>query len=208
MSKPVISCSNNGPMIVKGLENFIDSDGTRLETKPAMGLCRCGASLNKPFCDGNHKYAGFTDDISPGRSEDKLTSYVGKEITVHNNVMLCSVAEYCHKELEAVFNAGREPWIDPDEDTLEHIRVLIEKCPSGALSYSINGQPQSSVDREPTISIEKNGPLRISGSIELKDANWGQGASREHYTLCRCGASKNKPFCDGSHSKAGFDDSK
>ena len=208
MSNPVISCSKDGPMIVKGLENFIGSDGTRLETKPAMGLCRCGASLNKPFCDGNHKYAGFTDDISAERSEDKLSSYVGKEITVHNNVMLCSVAEYCHKELKTVFNVGREPWIDPDEDTLERIKRLIEKCPSGALSYSINGQSQSPVDCEPTITIEKNGPLRITGSIELKDANWGQGASREHYTLCRCGVSKNKPFCDGSHSRTGFDDSR
>ena len=208
MSNPVISCSKDGPMIVTGLENFIGSDGTRLGTKPAMGLCRCGASLNKPFCDGNHKYTGFTDDISANRSEDKRSSYIGKEITVHNNAMLCSVAEYCHKELESVFNVGREPWIDPDEDTLERIRSLIEKCPSGALSYSINGQPQTPVDREPTITIEKNGPLLITGSIELKDANWGQGASQEHYTLCRCGASKNKPFCDGSHSKAGFDDSK
>jgi len=208
VSKPLISCSKNGPMIVKGLENFFDSDGSRLETKPAMGLCRCGASLNKPFCDGNHKYAGFTDDISPDRSADKVTSYVGKEITVHNNVMLCSVAEYCHKELESVFNVKCNPWIDPDEDTFEHIRAVIGKCPSGALSYSINGQPQPVADRDPVITIEKNGPLCITGGIELKDANWGQGASQEHYTLCRCGASRNKPFCDGSHTKAGFDDSK
>ena len=208
MSKPVISCSKNGPMIVKGLENFIDSDGHRLETKPAMGLCRCGASLNKPFCDGNHKYAGFSDDISPDRSADKITSYDGKEITIHNNVMLCSVAGYCHRELESVFNIARKPWIDPDEDTLEQIRAAIEKCPSGALSYAIKGQAQPVADREPTITIEKNGPLRVTGGIELKDANWGQGASREHYTLCRCGASKNKPFCDGSHAQVGFDDSK
>jgi len=208
MSKPVISCSKNGPMIVKGLENFIDSDGARLETKPAMGLCRCGASLNKPFCDGNHKYTGFTDEISADRSEDKVSSYVGKEMTVHNNVMLCSVAEYCHRELTSVFNIASEPWIDPDEDTLEHIKAVIEKCPSGALSYAINGQAQSAANCEPAITIEKNGPLRITGGIELKDANWGQGASREHYTLCRCGASRNKPFCDGSHANAGFDDSK
>jgi len=53
MTKPVISCAKNGPMIVKGLENFIVSDGKRLETKPAMGLCRCGASKNKPFCNGS-----------------------------------------------------------------------------------------------------------------------------------------------------------
>ena len=208
MSKPVISCSKNGPMIVKGLKNFFDSDGTRLETKPAMGLCRCGASLNKPFCDGNHKYAGFTDDISPDRSEDKVTSYVGKEITIHNNVMLCSVAGYCHKELESVFNVARDPWIEPDQGNLEDIKALIEKCPSGALSYSIKGQAQPVADREPAITIEKNGPLRITGGIELKDTNRGQGAPHEHYTLCRCGASKNKPFCDGTHTKICFDDSK
>jgi CDGSH-type Zn-finger protein len=208
MSKPVISCSKNGPLIVKGLENFIDSNGTRLETKPAMGLCRCGASMNKPYCDGNHKYAGFTDNVSPDRSEDKLTSYVGKEITVHNNVMLCSVAEHCHKELETVFNVQRDPWIEPDGSSLEQIKTVIEKCPSGALSYSINGQPQPVAVREPAITIDKNGPLRITGGIELKDANRGQGASREHYTLCRCGESKNKPFCDGSHTAIRFDDSK
>ena len=101
----------------------------------------------------------------------------------------------------------RDPWIAADEDSPENIKVLIEKCPSGALSYSINGQPQSVAECEAAITIEKNGPLRITGSITLKDVNWGQGASREHYTLCRCGASKNKPFCDGSHANIGFDDS-
>ena len=75
------------------------------------------------------------------------------------------------------------------------------------MSYTINGQLQTTVEREPAIAIEKNGPLRITGGIELKDANWGQGASQEHYTLCRCGASKNKPFCDGTHATIGFDDS-
>ena len=208
MSKPVISCSKNGPLIVKGLENFIDSDGSHLETKPAMGLCRCGASLNKPFCDGNHKYAGFTDDLAPDRTEDKLTGYQGDEVTINNNPLLCSVAEYCHKELGTVFNVHHDPWIAPDEDSLANIKRTIEKCPSGALSYSVNGQPQPDAECEAAITIEKNGPLRITGGIEFKDANWGQGASREHYTLCRCGASRNKPFCDGSHAKAGFDDSK
>ena len=68
MSKPVIICSKDGPMIVKGLEHFYDSDGTRLQTKAAIGLCRCGASKNKPYCDGSHKYAGFSDEISPDRT--------------------------------------------------------------------------------------------------------------------------------------------
>lgn len=208
MTKPVISCAKNGPMIVKGLEFLFDSDGNQMETKPAMGLCRCGASKNKPFCDGTHKDIGFSDEISPERTEDKVTSYEGKEITIINNPLLCSVAEHCHKELDSVFNEHNNPWIDPDGDTLERIKTLIEQCPSGALSYSLNGHPQSVSDREAIIIIEKNGPLRITGSIELKDANWGQGASQEHYTLCRCGASKNKPFCDGSHLSINFDDSR
>ena len=208
MTKPVISCSKNGPMIVKELENFIDSDGQRLETKAAMGLCRCGASKNKPWCDGTHKDSGFTDEVSPDRTEDRATRYEGREVTIVNNPLLCSVAEYCHRELESVFNMNNQPWINPDGDTLENIKAVIEKCPSGALSYSINGQTQPVSDCEATITIEKNGPLRITGRIELQDAKWGQGASQEHYTLCRCGASKNKPFCDGSHAAAKFDDSK
>jgi CDGSH-type Zn-finger protein len=207
MSKPEISCSKNGPMIVKGLENLIDSDGTRLTTRAAMGLCRCGASKNKPLCDGSHMKSGFSDETSPDRTQDKVSSYEGEHITIHNNPLLCSVATFCHKELESVFNVNREPWIAPDEDSIENIKTVIEKCPSGALSYSINGQAQAEPDREVSITIVKNGPFRITGGITFKDANWGQGASREHYTLCRCGASKNKPFCDGSHNNIDFDDS-
>ena len=208
MTKPLINCATDGPIIVKGLEILIDSEGNRMETKTAMGLCRCGASNNKPFCDGTHKDIGFTDKESPERTENTLRRYESRDVTIFNNPLLCSVAEYCHKELESVFNEHNDPWIDPDGDTLERIRTVIEKCPSGALSYSINGQPQPVSDREATITIEKNGPLRITGGIELKDANWGQGASQEHYTLCRCGASKNKPFCDGSHLSINFDDSR
>jgi CDGSH-type Zn-finger protein len=207
MTKPVISCSKNGPMIIKGLENLIDSDGQRLETKAAMGLCRCGASKNKPWCDGTHKDIGFSDEPSADRTEDKATRYEGREVTIVNNPLLCSVAEYCHRELESVFNMHNDPWINPDGGTLENIKAVIEKCPSGALSYSINGQPQPVSDCDATVTIEKNGPLRITGGIELKDVNWGQGASQEHYTLCRCGASRNKPFCDGSHLAINFDDS-
>ena len=205
MSKPEISCSKNGPMIVKGLENFIDSDGTRLASREVMGLCRCGASKNKPFCDGSHMKSGFSDETSSDRTQDVVRSYEGEHITIHNNPLICSAAAFCHKELGSVFNVHRDPWISPDEDSIENIKAVIEKCPSGALSYSIKGQAQPEPDRKTTISIEKNGPFRITGGIVFNDANWVQGASREHYTLCRCGASKNKPFCDGSHTNINFD---
>ncbi|MGB5306984.1 MAG: CDGSH iron-sulfur domain-containing protein, partial [Gammaproteobacteria bacterium] len=68
MKRPAISCGKNGPLVVKGLENLIGARGERLETKPAIGLCRCGASANKPFCDGSHKEIGFTDEKSPQRT--------------------------------------------------------------------------------------------------------------------------------------------
>lgn len=206
MSSISISCANNGPLVVKGLTRLIDSEGRPLPTKPAMGLCRCGASTNKPFCDGSHKDSGFDDARSPQRTQDRCRDYVGQHITIHNNVLLCSHAEHCVKQLGSVFNEHNTPWIDPDGDSVDNIRALIDSCPSGALSYSVDGEPQHIPERQPTIEIEQHGPYRVSGGIELANADWGEGASREHYTLCRCGASKNKPFCDGSHVHSGFRD--
>ncbi len=206
MEKISISCGKNGPLVVKGLTNLVDSRGVSLETKPAMGLCRCGESKNKPYCDGSHKESEFDDSRSPERTADKCHGYIGQHITIYNNVLLCSHAENCVKNLGSVFNEHSTPWIHPDNDNVDNIRALIESCPSGALSYSIDGEPQPVMERPPTIEIEKNGPYRVTGGIELTDADWGDGASREHYTLCRCGESKNKPFCDGTHVHFQFDD--
>jgi hypothetical protein len=77
----------------------------------------------------------------------------------------------------------------------------IRKCPSGALSYSIDGvEYRDDKTRTPKVAVSKNGPYLVTGGIELAGVeNWAEGASKEHYTLCRCGASKNKPFCDGMH---------
>ena len=206
MTKTSISCGKNGPLVVKGLSNLIDSNGAMLPTEPAMGLCRCGESKNKPFCDGSHKESGFDDTRSPERTADKRQDYVGQHITIHNNVLLCSHSERCVKNLGSVFNIHNTPWIDPDGDSVDKVRAVINSCPSGALSYSIDGEAPPIMERPPTIEIEKNGPYRVTGGIELNNADWGEGASREHYTLCRCGASKNKPFCDGTHVQFQFDD--
>ena len=61
-------------------------------------------------------------------------------------------------------------------------------------------------DRAPMVTVTKDGPYAITGGIELADQPRGEGASTEHYTLCRCGGSKNKPFCDGTHWQSGFKD--
>ena len=105
-----------------------------------------------------------------------------------------------------MFLYGKEPWIDPDGATIAEIISTIDKCPSGALSYAIDGVEGASVARPPKVVVTDNGPYAVSGGIDLVNQEFGDGASREHYTLCRCGASANKPFCDGSHWRIEFRD--
>ena len=115
-------------------------------------------------------------------------------------------AGFCTDELKSVFRMHDEPWIAPDEAGVEEIVATIRKCPSGALSYAIDGVEAKPPERAPMVTVTDNGPYAITGGIELLGVKFGQGASTEHYTLCRCGASKNKPFCDGSHWDVKFRD--
>ena len=101
---------------------------------------------------------------------------------------------------------GVEPWIDPDGAGVEAVVEVIRRCPSGALSYSLSGKEYSGEEDGPAVVATRNGPYAVTGGIPLIGAEFGEGASREHYTLCRCRASKHKPFCDGSHWEAGFTD--
>ena len=101
-----------------------------------------------------------------------------------------------------------EPWIHPDAASADEIIATIQKCPSGALSYSLDDVEHRDRGGEPTIFVAPNGPYVVSGGPDLLDTIWGEGASKEHLTLCRCGGSKNKPFCDGTHWYIEFTDDK
>ncbi len=203
-----IECKENGPYIVKGLESFTNSKGETISAKKVIALCRCGASENKPFCDGTHGKVGFNDQKEPGRRPDVRDSYAGQKIIIHDNRGVCSNAGHCTKNLESVFKMKTDPWIDPDGADVEKIIETIKQCPSGALSYTVEGVEHRDQDRELTITVTKDGPYSITGGIEFVDQAWGEEASTEHYTLCRCGASRNKPFCDGSHWYIKFKDEK
>jgi len=105
-----------------------------------------------------------------------------------------------------VFKYGSEPWIDPDGAGVEAIIETVRKCPSGALSYALGGvEPQATV-RAPGITVTKDGPYAVVGAIPLTGQVAGENAATECYALCRCGGSKNKPFCDGTHWSIGFKD--
>jgi len=205
---PAIECSTDGPYIVRNLEKLQNSRGESIPIKRTIALCRCGGSANKPFCDGTHSTIGFSGTKVTDVARDKRRNYPGKKITIHDNRGICSHAGFCTDNLVAVFRSNAKPWIDPDGAGVEAIIETIKKCPSGALSYSIEEVESRDQAREPMIAVSKDGPYYASGGIELKDQPRGEGASEEHYTLCRCGASKNKPFCDGTHWHVKFTDEK
>jgi CDGSH-type Zn-finger protein len=225
--RPRILPLPNGPyyllndMEPRVVENLCNSKDEPLSTVRGVALCRCGASNNKPFCDGTHTTIGFSsenrtdDDNSNGSSEhlikNKRKNYVGEEIIIHDNRRICSHAEECVNTLSSVFKLNSRPWIDPDSAKAQEIIDTIRKCPSGALSYSINDiEYRDQEERTPMVIVSKDGPYLITGSIDLIGENiqWADGASKEHYTLCRCGASSYKPFCDGMHKTVNFKDDK
>ena len=202
---PQITCRTDGPYV---LNDFIprtvdyvqNAHGDQYSRTVGVSLCRCGGSKSKPFCDGEHRNIGFTDENTADPALNKRKDYVGQKITIHYNRALCSASENCVKGLPSVFKSDGDPWIFPDADDVEKIIETVKKCPSAALSYSLDGVEYRDQDRSPMMIVSANGPYEVVGGIELVDPpELCEGASTEHYALCRCGASKNKPFCDGSH---------
>jgi CDGSH-type Zn-finger protein len=213
---PYYLINNMEPTIVENLQN---SEGEPLSTIRGVTLCRCGASKNKPFCDGTHGTIGFSSENKTNTADtsgnhiikDKRKSYTANKITIHDNRKICSHAAECVNNLPSVFQLNARPWINPAGAEMEEIINTIRKCPSGALSYSINGVEYKDHDeRKPIVTVSKDGPYVITGGIDLIGDNiqFAEGSSREHYTLCRCGASNNKPFCDGMHKVISFKDDK
>ena len=205
-NKPSIKIKENGSIKVSNLEVFKNSRNEQISTKEHISLCRCGASKKKPFCDGEHRAIQFDDKKEPERVPDQLDIYKGKEITIRDNRGICSHAGFCTSGLPSVWKSSTEPWIDADGAKPDEIKDIIHKCPSGALAYEEAGEIQTSYSDKPEIQVLRDGPYKVRGNIVLENVEFPDGVGSEHYTLCRCGKSKNKPFCDGTHWYVGFKD--
>jgi len=177
-----------------------------LEEGAKKFLCRCGGSKNKPFCDGTHRTNGFSDANTADPGKNRRQAYAGKGITIFDNRALCAHAGVCTDSLKSVFRYGEEPWIDPDGAGIEAIIATVRKCPSGALSYAIDGIEAQPAERAPGITVTKDGPYAVVGNVPLAGQAADGLSASECYTLCRCSGSKNKPFCDGTHWSIGFKD--
>ncbi|HEY8594712.1 MAG TPA: CDGSH iron-sulfur domain-containing protein [Devosiaceae bacterium] len=214
-SLPSIEPSHNGPLIVRNVARLANSKGEALETSSRIELCRCGGSRNKPFCDGTHETRGYSSERIADGTHDRVDDFAGRQVTVHFNAQQCSGAGECARGLPSVFRdrdiLGKvmgKPWIQPDREDADRVVEVIDRCPSGALRYTRQGRTGPEHADPPGIRIRRDGPYEVRGSIELQTSFWPAGARREIYALCRCGASRNKPFCDGSHHRIGFRDPK
>ena len=207
--KPTISCRPNGPLIVTGLPELKNSRGEDIPAKRVTALCRCGGSKNKPFCDGAHSSNGFSGANSAEPKRSGRDEYKGAGVTVLDARSICAHVGACSDALSTVFLLGKEPWIDPDGAGAEAVIQAVRNCPSGALAHAIEGTEQADQERGAMIAVTRNGPYTVEGILDFQDDSTGQKPfAAQRYALCRCGHSKNKPFCDGSHWSAEFEDDK
>ncbi len=198
---PRVEFEEDGAIVAYNV-SATNSRGDPIPLAKKVRLCRCGQSKLKPLCDNTHKATGFTGKPDDDRVPDKPVSFEGTGITIHDNRGICSHAGHCTDRLWKVFSF---PDIQPDAADVQEIMETIDMCPSGALSYTIGGELHRDRDGDPEIHVDKDGPLLVRGGVEL-DAKYQGNASKEHYALCRCGKSRNKPFCDGTHWYADFQD--
>ena len=207
---PKISPAENGPLIVENPPKLTGSYNDETEGRPKLALCRCGASSNKPFCDGTHMKTGFSTAPDNSQLRNEPIDYTGvvdgTTVTISYTPVLCTHAAQCQARAREVFNPGSKPWVKPENGTLENILDVMAACPSGALRVSVGDVPsQHMTSGAVEIEVEKDGPYHVK-NVALDAEFNGVGASRAKYSLCRCGLSKNKPFCDGTHHDAKWSD--
>jgi len=171
-------------------------------------LCRCGHSGDKPFCDWTHQASGFdgTETADTGSTvERQETLPGGSDIVVKSDVSLCMNSGFCgtrFEPIDQIVSKSDEPQVRAQ------VMRMIEHCPSGSLTYSINPgeadvEPdlpeQVAVTTEITSSGPIDGPLWVTGNIPVERSDGQPLETRNRVTLCNCGLSTNKPLCDGSH---------
>jgi CDGSH-type Zn-finger protein/truncated hemoglobin YjbI len=205
---PEIVVTAHGPYRVAGEVAIFDVEGKLLRQTGTWCLCRCGGSRNKPFCDATHYVKGFdgAESADHGSISDRRDRYVDDGITVFDDRSRCAHFGQCTDRLPTVFRADAEPFVDPHGAERDQIATVVVGCPSGALAYAGGDGDPNETAAEASITPIVDGPYRVRGAVQVVGVDGRPYERRERQTLCRCGQSGNKPFCDGSHWYAGFRD--
>jgi CDGSH-type Zn-finger protein len=222
---PMIEVKKNGPYLVSGRVPLAKEIIIRNEENIPVGwrkgkefliqddyaLCRCGKSDDKPFCDGNHLKIRFdgTETASMKLHHDQAEAIKGAELDMRDARVYCAGLQFCHR-------AGGIWDLVQKAENPEDVRAAIEiagDCASGRLVVC---EKESSGSIEPGLEKEIgviedpgrgiSGPLWVKGGIPVVSANGVEYERRNRITLCRCGKSENKPFCDGTHISIRFRD--
>jgi CDGSH-type Zn-finger protein len=205
------------PLIKESIDGFRDGNHIfakwgkekPLNSSEKCSLCRCGASKNHPFCDGAHLDTGFSGEETAKRENftNLANNSEGQDLILYDQEDLCFGAGFCHSEEGSTWEL-----FDSEDKKLRDIAIRQAKdCPSGRLvMYDKKTKKMIEYDFKPSISvIEENrknvsGPLMVKGGIQIISSDGFKYEKRNRVTLCRCGQSDNKPFCDGAHSVVGF----
>jgi len=140
-------------------------------------------------------------------SKKETFEYGGERATVSWNSKLCIHVGECGRAKGELFVAGRKPWCQPDIAADAEVTEVILRCPTGALSVEFSdGRSAETAPEENTVTVAYNGPLFVSGDLDIDGAPDHVPGLKFRAALCRCGQSKNKPYCDNSHEDAGFKD--
>jgi CDGSH-type Zn-finger protein len=222
---PHIKVTKDGPYIVYGgLPLDVKTIGTNdeggswtwdsgraLDTGERYALCRCGQSSTKPFCDGTHMRIHFNGTETASRDDFARQAEVtnGPTMVLYDDRPLCAYARFCD-------NAGTIWTLVKKTDDGEVRRIVAHEatsCPSGRLV--VRDRETGEVlepPLEPSISLIEDpamkcsGPIWVRGGVRIEAADGQSYEVRNRVTLCRCGASQNKPFCDGTHADVAFTD--
>ena len=197
MHDETIGCDENGD----GVEWV---RGTDYPQKENYALCRCGRSSNMPYCDGSHLRNGFDGTESASRKPylEEARRFEGHELDLTDVRSLCAFARFCHRA-GSIWRLIRRT----DEPEAREMAIQEAKdCPSGRLVvWTKEGEPYEP-ELEPSIGVVHDpatspmGPLWVRGGIPVEAADGSEYEVRNRVTLCRCGKSANKPFCDGTHA--------
>ncbi|MDR0803925.1 MAG: CDGSH iron-sulfur domain-containing protein [Rickettsiales bacterium] len=201
ISEKIILTDENGISVKYG-------DGKTFEIKSdPVALCRCGHSKNAPFCDGSHADSDFdgseSASFTPIMQQPSAEEIRGPAQTLMDNQNYCAFARFCDRggRIWNLVMNGENPALAAAEANL---------CPAGRLLMFANSGESLQESSQPEIHAIEDGGLRISGPLWIRGGIRVESASGKSYevrqkqTLCRCGASANKPFCNGAHASIKF----
>jgi uncharacterized Fe-S cluster protein YjdI len=135
----------------------------------------------------------------------KTKEYTNDEVTIVWEAEKCIHSAICVKGLGDVFQPKERPWIKINAASTEALVKQVKACPSGALGYYMNGEgTKESEILETKVEVLKDGPLLVYGTLKITDKDGSEETKNKTTAFCRCGASQNKPYCDGAHIQEGF----